>query len=89
MATRLSKTAVQQAVRFTRTRDFVDTVSDTRRLEDGRRKVVVTLHDVLDDVRATPAGTALIGHLEEAGWVVEANRGRRASWLVITEPASA
>jgi hypothetical protein len=86
---RLSRTAVEQATRETQTRDFVDHIGDTEKLADGRREVTVILFDSFEDPRSTPAGEALIGHLEASGWVVTHRHGRRYSTLTVSEPVSA
>lgn len=86
---RLTKTAVEDAIRETKTRPFVDRVCATEKLADGRNEVDVILFDALDNPRKTPSGEALIGHLESSGWVVEHQRGRdgrRPSRLIVSEP---
>lgn len=90
MARRLSKTAVLEAVKATKTGQLVETVGDTEHQPDGRREVRITLFDTFVDPRdpaETPAGAALIGHLEAQGWRVAHRRGRRYSSLDVYEPA--
>jgi hypothetical protein len=85
---RLTKTAVVQAIRETKTTRFVDGVGLTMTRADGRHEVAVRLFDTMDDPRRTPAGATLIGHLEASGWLVAHRHGRRYSTLTVSEPAS-
>ncbi|MEU4224325.1 hypothetical protein AB0F17_08530 [Nonomuraea sp. NPDC026600] len=86
---RLTKTAVQEAIHETKTKPFADQVSLTLKRMDGRHEVSVRLFDRLDDPRSTPAGEALIGHLEASGWAVTHRLGRAYSTLTVSEPVSA
>lgn len=83
---RLNKTAVEEAIRETRTRQFVENVGITLKKADGRHEVTVNLFDTFDDPRQTPAGKALIDHLESSGWTVAHRHGRRYSSLTVAEP---
>lgn len=85
---RLTKTAVQEAIHETKTKPFVDQVGLTLKRMDGRHEVAVRLFDRLDDPRSTPAGEALIGHLEASGWIVTHRLGRAYSTLTVSEPLS-
>lgn len=86
MARRLSKTAIAEALRETKTLAFVEWIGDTETLPDGRREVRVTLFDSFEDPRQTPAGETLISHLEARGWKVAHRHGRRYSSLDVCEP---
>lgn len=83
---RLTKTAVEEAIHETKTKPFVDEVGSTVKHDDGSREVTVTLRDVLDEPRDSPAGADLIGRLESDGWTVVHRRLVWCSWLIVSEP---
>lgn len=84
---RLSRTAVEQAVRETKTRDSIEKIHDTEKIGEGRHQVDVVLVDTFADPRAeSPAVNSLIVALEAEGWTVAHRHGRFRSRLTVFEP---
>lgn len=86
---RLTKTAVQEAVRRTRSTPCVRSVANYEETSEGGREVRMALVDAFDDPREeSPAIATLITDLESQGWTVRHRRFRVHSHLIVAEPTT-